>query len=82
MSYLALPRLVFAGRFLSDVSTRNNLSSNYAPGVDQTNLWNPIGGASFEFVNCSISGFDTNAGDDPLLGARVTGMLVSRLRNT
>ena len=76
MSCIALPRLVFAGRVLSDVSTRNNEPSNYAPGVDQSNLWNPIGGASFEFLNCSISGFsDADTGDDPLLGARVTGLL-------
>lgn len=72
MSYLALPRLAFAGRFLSDVSTRNNLPENFQPGEPTTNLWNPVGGATFEFLDCEVSG--ALADDDPLVGARLTGL--------
>lgn len=65
MSYLHLPRLVFTGDFLSDVSTVNNDTAHYnnatfkpnfqEPGQGATNgWWNPEGGAAFDFQNCVI----------------------------
>lgn len=54
MSYLHDPRLSFGGRFLSDVSTRNNIDRNYQVGAPQRNLWNVSGGASFELLDCGI----------------------------
>ncbi len=54
MSYLHYPRLSFGGRFLSDVSTRNNVDENFRLGAEQQNLWNVSGGASFEILDCDI----------------------------
>jgi len=68
MSYLSSSRISFAGRFLSDVSTRNNVDANYKPGAAQQNLWNASGGASVELLDCgalisgSIEPGDTAAG--------------------
>ena len=68
MSYLHLPRIVFSGDFISDVSTVNNDTAHYnnetfrpsfqAPALKGTRSsngwWNPEGGATFNFQNCSI----------------------------
>jgi len=78
MSYLALPRLAFAGRFQADVSTINNVTSNYDlsnPNVDQ--LWNPEGTGAFRLLDCRVTGGATTAGeisgDDPALQAVIAG---------
>ncbi|MCH8617575.1 ferritin-like protein [Undibacterium sp. TS12] len=66
MSYLNLPRLVFAGQFQADVSTVNNdpehfntsrFRSNYQlPGSGASNgWWNPNGTGSWRFRNCLVT---------------------------
>jgi hypothetical protein len=55
MSYLSTPRFSFIGRFISDVSTLNNVDTNYEPGADLLPLWNPGGMATFEFIDCRVS---------------------------
>ena len=75
MSYLSTTRLVFSGRFLSDVSTRNNEVENYdTSGGAISDLWNPIGGATFELAQCRVTGLN-KSDDDPLMGALVTGIM-------
>lgn len=65
MSYLHFPRLVFAGDFLSDVSTVNNDITHYNNATFQPNFqeygkgakngwWNPEGGAVFDFQKCTV----------------------------
>lgn len=65
MSYLHLPRLVFTGDFLSDVSTVNNDTAHYNNATFKPNFqefgqgaangwWNPEGGAAFDFQNCVV----------------------------
>ncbi|MGB3465873.1 MAG: hypothetical protein WBA74_11405 [Cyclobacteriaceae bacterium] len=65
MSYLHLPRLVFSGDFLSDVSTVNNDPAHYNNDTFQKSfqefgeggnngMWNPEGGAVFDFQDCSV----------------------------
>ncbi|MFK7785008.1 MAG: hypothetical protein AB8B56_07825 [Crocinitomicaceae bacterium] len=64
MSYLHLPRIVFSGDFISDVSTVNNTVAHYDvqtfkpsfQDYDQRGkgLWNPEGGATFDFQNCIV----------------------------
>lgn len=82
MSYLHLPRLVFAGDFKSDVSTINNVTPYYNNATFQSDfqkspkgLWNPEGGASFDFVNCKVEQIalaDTTAqADDIVIGCSV-----------
>jgi hypothetical protein len=73
MSYLAAPRLVFAGRFLSDVSTINNEPENFQPGSEVAEQWNPGGGATFDFVSCRVTGGTPATSGDPVLGLAVTG---------
>lgn len=66
MSYLNLPRLVFAGQFQADVSTVNNdpehfntarFRSNYQlPGSGASNgWWNPNGTGAWRFRNCVVT---------------------------
>ncbi len=73
MSYLNDARIAFRGRFLSDVSTNNNIPQNYAPGAPQRTLWNTLGGASFDLLDCAalISGAVDQ--DDPVANCVVTG---------
>lgn len=73
MSYLAQPRISFFGRFLSDVSTRNNVNANYRPDAVQENQWNPAGGAGFELLDCRAVGLDGIDPDDPAKNLVVTG---------
>lgn len=65
----ALPRLIFAGRFLCDVSTVNNDPQHYDtqtfrpsyqlpypdkdPDADPRGWWNPLGTGSFALTNCT-----------------------------
>jgi hypothetical protein len=78
MSYLALPRLTFTGRFQADVSTINNIVSNYDlnnPNIEQ--LWNPEGTGTFRLLNCRVTGGyradGEIGGDDPALQAVLVG---------
>jgi hypothetical protein len=54
MTYLLAPRLVFAGRFLADVSTLNNIKideqEQWIPG------WNAPGSGAFDLIDCAVSG--------------------------
>ena len=63
MSYLDLTRLNFRGYFQADVSTVNNLVTNYdvctfdAHEQDLTRgNWNPVGTGAFRLIDCSITG--------------------------
>ncbi len=67
MAYLHLPRMMFTGDFLSDVSTVNNDPAHYnndtflplfQEGADDgpKGWWNPEGGATFAFQNCVVKG--------------------------
>jgi hypothetical protein len=78
MSHLATPRIVIAGRFISDVSTINNDDANFDPKTDPLTLqWNPRGGATFDFYDCRVTGaasIDGPAADgDPVLALAVSG---------
>ena len=79
MSYLSVPRLTFTGRFLSDVSTLNNIDSNYEPGADLVPLWNPGGMATFEFIDCRVSSGLSVDGipdhSDPALRLAISGAI-------
>lgn len=75
MSYLSPARISFCGRFLSDVSTRNNLEGNYRPGAPQRNLWNASGGASVELLNCGALVAGAVEADDTAAGFVITGAL-------
>jgi hypothetical protein len=80
MSYLHLPRLIFTGDFKSDVSTVNNKpeyfnNATFQPTFQETprGLWNPEGGASFDFVNCKVRQITlpNGAAEDLILGCTV-----------
>jgi hypothetical protein len=66
MAYLHLPRLIFAGDFLCDVSTINNDMAHYNNQTFQPSFqefgdhynngwWNPEGGATFNFRDCIVT---------------------------
>lgn len=56
MSYLNPPRLHFAGRFRTDVSTVNNVVEHFEnPSVPPGQGWNPKGGASWELMDCTVT---------------------------
>lgn len=73
MSYLSSTRLSFRGRFLADVSTRNNQETNYAPGAQQQDHWNPVGGSSVELLDCRALVTASVTVDDPASGYVITG---------
>ena len=75
MSYIFSPRLSFIGRFLSDVSTRNNIDSNYRPGTTVTDLWNASGGAAFELLDCRVVPDSGIPQPDPASRYVVTGAI-------
>jgi len=75
MSYLSPTRISFRGRFLSDVSTRNNVEGNYRPGAPQENLWNASGGASVELLDCGVVIAGAVQAGDPAANFVVTGAL-------
>jgi hypothetical protein len=73
MTYLATPRVVCCGRFLSDVSTRNNVPGNFDSGIAQiTDLWNNLGGATFELLDCRVTGGSALGDQDPATGYILT----------
>jgi len=90
MSYLSLPRLVFAGQFQADVSTVNNdpehfntsrFRSNYQmPGSGASNgWWNPNGTGSWRFRQCVVTSVvykDGSTCSDPSLDP-VIGLAVN-----
>ncbi|MBN1209795.1 MAG: ferritin-like protein [Myxococcaceae bacterium] len=66
MSYLGIPRLIFAGKFQADPSTVNNdpehfnaakFRSNYQlPGAGASNgWWNPRGTGAWRFQDCKVT---------------------------
>ena len=86
MSYLDLPRLHFAGRFLADPSTEDNNPNNFDPRATFSSapndpyyvLWNPGGSHVFQFVDATVRSVADAAGTihangsaDPLIGASV-----------
>ena len=79
MSYLNGTRITFSGRFFGDVSTINNRDTNYPPSsTPPTQLWNPGGGSTFDFLDCRVSGGEHLGGapvavDDPVRGLAVVG---------
>lgn len=89
MSYLHTPRLVFSGDFFADVSTVNNDpahydNKNFAPNYHKPNedgldgWWNPEGGATFDFRNCTVKRYELSngtvvTGDDELIGSFIKG---------
>jgi hypothetical protein len=86
MSYLNTPRLIFAGDFLSDVSTVNNDPAHYnnetfEPGFQEygeggaNGSWNPEGGAVFNFQDCSVRKLVLKDGSEVATGD-FTGLIV------
>lgn len=79
MSYLDGTRIAFSGRFFADVSTINNSSRNYQPSPNPpSELWNPGGGATFDFLGCHVTGGEHRDGapiaaNDPVRGFAVVG---------
>ncbi len=79
MSYLSLPRLHFAGIFMTNPSTVNNSACNYNPLVtDPDPSWNPDGPAFWQFQDCTVKSVvyadgSTDPGDDPIIGASLAG---------
>lgn len=81
MSYLDLPRIVFAGDFQADVSTVNNTVQNY--DIDtfdperSPEQWNPTGSAAFRLLNCRVRGASDERGpvstEDPVLTSVIGG---------
>jgi hypothetical protein len=73
MSYLDIPRIHFAGTFVTDPSTVDNTPSNYSSVT--TPEWNPNGTHHFTFENCTVrSAFDSSgkaAAGDPVVGGTV-----------
>jgi hypothetical protein len=75
MSYLTSPRLSFAGRFVADVSTINNVDADttnnaWDPG------WNSVGTGAFDFLGCKVTGAWTPLGpaaDDPVSRYAISG---------
>lgn len=86
MSYLHLPRLIFSGDFISDVSTVNNDPQHYNNatfipsfqefGQGGTNgWWNPEGGATFNLQDCTICGITYKDGTSQI-NNKLVGMFV------
>lgn len=87
MSYLNLPRLVFAGRFQADVSTYNNTPTNFNNArfdPADPNLtppaWNPTGTGAWRLVDCVVQSVvyqdgstATTPEQDPVVGMPVGG---------
>lgn len=62
MSYLCGPRLAFRGRFLADVPTRNNAGPAYDPEQPVADRWNPVGGGTFDLLDCRVTGGESGPG--------------------
>lgn len=88
MSYIDLPRLVFSGRFLADVSTVNNDVRHYDNATfedrfqlpstrsSQNGWWNPDGTGAFRLydlkITQAIAKFGADSGNDPVVGMYIT----------
>ena len=76
MSYMGLPRIHFAGTFITKPSTVNNVATNYQVTQDPPNpVWNPNGNALWLLEDCTVTGTVDDAGQrhgqggaDPLVG--------------
>lgn len=55
MSDLTSPRLSFAGRFVADVSTINNVDTDLASDTWDPG-WNAVGTGAFDFLGCKVTG--------------------------
>src|SRR5262249_19017483 len=66
MSYLRLPRLIFAGQFQADPSTVNNDPHHFDPATFRSDYqmrasgaadgwWNPRGTGAWRFVGCTVA---------------------------
>lgn len=81
MSYLDLPRVVFAGDFQADVSTVNNTVQNYDITTfdpeRSPEAWNPTGSAAFRLLNCRVRVASDEKGaaakEDPILTSVIGG---------
>lgn len=75
MSYLDVPRLHFAGRFVAKPSTLNNTGSNFEPSVTNPYpSWNPEGNHFWQFLDCSVQTAVNSDGpitQDPIITAAV-----------
>jgi hypothetical protein len=79
MSYLDVPRLHFAGKFIAKPSTVNNEPKNFSPKVKppvpvSNRNWNPTGNHFWQFLNCKVQSAVTKDGaisQDPILQAAV-----------
>jgi hypothetical protein len=71
MSYLSPNRFTFAGTFQANVSTVNNIISNYGENQPKNLVWNPNGTGGWTFQGCTVqsavSSLVPNPGD-PILG--------------
>jgi len=77
MSYLIGPRIVFCGRFLSDVPTANNVRAafeRFPQGPDPG--WNPAGSGCFDFLDCHVRGGERAPGEPVGEGAPELGLAV------
>lgn len=75
MSYLTSPRLSFAGRFVADVSTINNVDVDTATN-SWDDGWNAVGTGAFDFVGCKVTGAwlpDGMDSSDPALHYALSG---------
>jgi hypothetical protein len=77
MSYLDGPRVSFAGRFFGDVPTINNSASSYQPSGPPVLDWNPGGGATFDLLDCRVSGGEAAAGEPMAAGDPARGLVVA-----
>ena len=76
MTYLTSPRLSFAGRFVADVSTINNVNLGPPPANDWDPGWNSVGTGGFDFLGCQITGAWNLHGSvtaDPITSYAVSG---------
>lgn len=81
MSYLDLPRVVFAGDFQADVSTVNNTVQNYDITTfdpeRSPEAWNPTGSAAFRLLDCRVRSASDEKGaaakEDPILTSVIGG---------
>lgn len=75
MSYLTSPRLSFAGRFVADVSTINNVDADPANNTWDPG-WNAVGTGAFDFLGCKVTGAWTPGGQasaDPVMQYAISG---------
>lgn len=75
MSYLTSPRLSFAGRFVADTSTINNVDVD-PTATSWDDGWNSVGTGAFDFLGCKVTGAWTAQGvanDDPVAHYAVSG---------